>query len=137
MYHLFDIIEKYGKDLIGINLLVNHFNHGDLRCDRLESLGRGCPKLQNLSLGFFNPGPGYGKGLSKLEFLSKTCKDLKDLKITNAYLPEFTSKSKVKEMFPNCNLELKNCGVKSHFDLDGEQIEFPYYGEDIEDQNGN
>ena len=45
-----------------------------------------------------------------LEFLSNACKELKDLKITNVYFRDFTTESEVKEIFPNCKLELKKCG---------------------------
>ena len=49
-------------------------------------------------------------GLFKLKFLSNGCKELKVLKITNAYLREFTSENEVKKIFPNCYVELKKCG---------------------------
>ena len=95
-----------------------------------------------------------------MEHLSEGCKELKDLKITNAFFHGFftSNKSEVKELFPNCNVELKKCGHNghngkafdgyfwSHFDLisldnlDGGEIELMFtqnYGEDIEDENRN
>ena len=96
--------------------------------------------------------------------LSEGCKELKDLKITNAFFDGFLSSSEnnVKELFPNCTVELKKCGDSyndyayngkafdgyfwSRFDLisldnlDGGEIELMFtqnYGEDIEDENGN
>ena len=80
-----------------------------------------CPKLKSLTLdSFLNfnddrylVDQGYsGLTINKksLEHLSEGCKELKDLKITNAFFDGFDCESKVKELFPNCNVELKKCG---------------------------
>ena len=148
-----------GKGLIGIYLFLNGW-----QLDRLSSsnsgllnfLCKGCPKLKNLTLEFF---PGFAQfEIENLEVLSKASKELEDLKITNVYFPELTTESEVKEIFPNCKVELKKCGdaflneeafdgffwsqsdLKSLDNLIGGELELMFtknYGEDIEYENGN
>ena len=81
----------------------------------LDFIINGCPKLKTLSLGSHSLAHSnlvIFEG--NLEDLSKGCKDLKDLKITNAKVwwsnryGSYTE-DKVKEMFPNCNVEIKEC----------------------------
>ena len=130
-YELVDLlttIEDYGEDLCDINLFLNHFvkcpivspNSGYSRsweCP-LYFIMNGCPKLKSLSLGsptldlYSNPNPlplehtNLYFSQQSLQELSKRCKELKVLKISKAKFRLYNVKE-VKEMFPNCNVDIK------------------------------
>ena len=142
----------------GLNFNDNFVNH-----DCIDYFA-GCPKLKSLTLdsflyfeGIYDDSCGNsGIDITResLEHLSDGCEELKDLKITNAFLGGFDCESEVKELFPNCNVELKKCGddVNGYFhngkafdgffwshlrsldNLDGGEIDLMFtqnYGEDI------
>ena len=106
-----------GKGLIGINLLANCNNTNGGRIWRVGGgwLGSRCPKLKSLTLESGFPSM-FRFDVDGLEALSKGCKELKNLKITNGYFVNVTTIDEVKEIFPNCKVELKNCGDKEAFD---------------------
>ena len=124
-----------------------------------DYIAAGCPRLRSLSFESFDlsdSGESYPLNeicvFDGLESLSKGCKELKNLKLTKICLgdAESITKSEIMEMFPNCNVEFKNC-VKykdisvsyetipcddfdfDFLDLEGGEIEFMFtqnYGEE-------
>ena len=44
-----------------------------------------------------------------LKDLSKGCKELKDLKLTNVIFEEIDTEDEVKKILPNCNFDIKEC----------------------------
>ena len=115
-YELVDLlttIQRYGEDLCDINLFLNHF----VICP-IYFIKNGCPKLKTLSLGsptldiYSNPNPSPWEHTNLyfapqvLYQLSKGCKELKDLKISKAKFRLY-NEEEVKEMFPNCNVDIK------------------------------
>ena len=76
----------------------------------IEIIANECPKLKTLSLGTLSL---YQQFISKksLKNLSKKCKELEELKITKvSFGYDFGGdEGKVKAMFPNCNVKIKEC----------------------------
>ena len=101
-YELVDLlttIQGYGEDLCDINLFLNHF----VKCP-INFIKNGCPKLKTLSLG--SPTLDLYFCRKSFEELSKRCKELKVLKISKAKFRLY-NEEEVKEMFPNCNVDIK------------------------------
>ena len=105
----------HGKNLSSINLLI----HYEIDFDRfgwIDLFTKGCPKLKNLTLESLRgwKDDTYFKvwdlSMSKedLKALYKGCKELKDLKLTKIGFWG-VSTDEVKEILPNCNVELKEC----------------------------
>ena len=89
----------------------------------------GCPKLKSLTLESLR-GRKDWLPLSKekdhnliigswqLKDLYNRCKELKDLKLINVSFVEIYTENQIKIMFPDCNVEIKECDF-DEFDQDG------------------
>ena len=123
--YLLRMIQDFGKNLCSIKLTVNRLlhhldeNHPEI-VRALFCIANGCPKLKTLILeaGESSPQiPSMGNlffsifsiSLELLDELSISCKELKELKITGFVFDDFLEESEINEMFPNCNVELKDC----------------------------
>ena len=83
-----------------------------------DYISKGCPKLKSLSLESLDLDGDSNMFIeicesAGLRSLSKGCKELENLKLTKICLGDANSQKwrnrEIKEMFPNCNVELKNC----------------------------
>ena len=104
MIDLMESIKEFGGGLNGIILLMNDYYGypaiGSIISPELKTLTLGSHSLdyEHYGLLFLN---------ESLEDLFKRCKKLKDLKIIKAYL--HPNEGEIKKIFPNCNVELKEC----------------------------
>ena len=113
-------LTKFGKHLCHINLLLNRFdddlNDVDFHAVTIDFIINGCPNLKSLSLESHSldqldlDHSNLVIWEESLEKLSKSCKELKDLKITKAQVWLNTG-SLVEEILPNCNVEIKECDI--------------------------
>ena len=96
-------IEKLGKNLSSINLLMNFNDQQMIIC-----ISEGCPKLKTLTLESasddFTPDLNIDKWI--LEKLQKDCKELKDLKLSKVCFWNIHSEDEIKKILPDCNVEL-------------------------------
>ena len=148
------MIEEFGKNLRSIKLTVNGFlldfaeNHlGDTE-RALYCIGNGCPKLKTLILEAEDESPPFSLSLPLLDEISDMCKELKELKFTNWALEDFFDDGKIKEIFPKCNVELKECYLNASCVqcemyledcLCSGNFHFPYdpFNSDFDDQDSN
>ena len=100
-------IEKLGKNLSSINLLMNFNDQQMIIC-----ISEGCPKLKTLTLESasddFTPDLNIDKWI--LEKLQKDCKELKDLKLSKVWFWNIHSEDEIKKILPACNVELVEVG---------------------------
>ena len=148
----FDSIFKFGQKLEKINLTIfstNYFN--GISCLNLKSL-----TLETLELPDYYADHFMRISESEgLECLVEECKELKNLKFTKLWFYDLETKEDVENMFPNCNVEFKNCKFGPNWDehdsnsesnndsdenddvfdnFDGGEIEFMFtqnYGEEL------
>ena len=129
----------FGENLEIINLLMyGHGKKGWRLNWMLENyISRGCPKLKSFSLESLDLS-GDSKQLISIEVSSglrslQSCKELKNLKFKKIRL-EFSddmynityTENDLRNMFSNCNLEMKNC-VKSEY-FHGHSFHEPFDG---------
>ena len=166
---IFESISTFGNALSVINLKlslsVKEYDDGqdfNFYFDWIleDYIAKGCPKLRSLSLETLDLSGEVPLieicVFGGLESLSKGCKELNNLKLTNIRIgdDESITKSEIMEMFSNCNnMEFKNC-ITYHpwtwltdslsneiipfedfdfLDLEGGEIEFMFtqnYGEE-------
>ena len=83
-----------------------------------DYISKGCPKLKSLSLESLDLSDDSNMFIEICEStgfssLSKGCKELKNLKLTKICLGDANlykwRNGEIKEIFPNCNVELINC----------------------------
>ena len=111
-----------------INLLL-HGGEKDLDLNWMleDYISRGCPKLKSFALESLNLSGDFKKFIS-IEVSSglrslQRCKELKNLKFKKIRL-DFSddmynityTENDLRNMFPNCNLEIKNCVKSEYFD---------------------
>ena len=104
-------IEEFGKDLRSIKFsTMNRFLsyvYGDVV---ISHIGNGCPKLETLIIESVDETYKYlAISREHLDYLSDDCKELKELKITNVTFEDVFDESEIEEIFPNCNVETKEC----------------------------
>ena len=99
-------IKELGKDLSSINLLIigEEYEEDGLM---INSIIEGCPKLKTLTLESLLSLLVISK--ESLKALYKSCKELKDLKLTNVIFEEIDTEDEVKKILPNCNFDIKEC----------------------------
>ena len=116
-YKLLCTIKELGKDLSSINLLIVGAEYEE---DGLiiNYIIEGCPKLKALTLeslrGWIeSPFDDNNQDLfinkESLEALYRCCKELKDLKFTKVMFLDIFTQDDIKKIFPDCNVELKEC----------------------------
>ena len=130
-YQLMDTIKEHGRDLCSLNLLiVGRGNTSiDFNTPMIDYIIEGCPNLKTLTLeslrGWkkFEPDELMSKFLNdlmskssdiaiteeNLKDLYNSCKELKDLKLTNVIFEEIDTEDEVKKILPNCNFDIKEC----------------------------
>ena len=130
-YQLMDTIKEHGRDLCSLNLLiVGRGNTSiDFNTPMIDYIIEGCPNLKTLTLeslrGWkkFEPDELMSKFLNdlmskssdiaitegNLKDLYNSCKELKDLKLTNVIFEEIDTKDEVKKILPDCNIDIKEC----------------------------
>ena len=116
-------IQRFGEDLYSIDLLLNNFDRSDRHLEdaTIDFIINGCPKLKSLCIGSHSLVHSnliiYEESLKDL---SKRCKELKNLKIFNAKIraePIWKkTEGDVEEMFPDCNVEIKESEFISYND---------------------
>ena len=116
---LFSTIEELGKNLSSIKLSIA----ADCCCSIMvtfDSIIRGCPKLKTLTLeSALDCFPPYYMNVKAcLEALGDSCKELKDLKITNVWFKDIFTEDEIEEILPNCNVEIKECEFEEKDDSD-------------------
>ena len=108
---IFESILIFGNGLSVINLKL--YNDQDLNLDWIftDYISRGCPKLKYLTFESLDSSYVIEISFWGLKSLSKGCKELKKLKFTKIFLCEahLYPKNEVMKVFPNCNVEIKNC----------------------------
>ena len=130
-YQLMDTIKEHGRDLCSLNLLiVGRGNTSiDFNTPMIDYIIEGCPNLKTLTLeslrGWkkFEPDELMSKFLNdlmskssdiaiteeNLKDLYNSCKELKDLKLTNVIFEEIDTEDEVKKILPDCNIDIKEC----------------------------
>ena len=127
-YQLMDTIKEHGRDLCSLNLLiVGRGNTSiDFNTPMIDYIIEGCPNLQTLTLEslrgwqkfetdelFFNDLWSKSSDIAiteeNLKDLYNSCKELKDLKLTNVIFEEIDTEDEVKKILPNCNFDIKEC----------------------------
>ena len=113
---LFGTIKELGKDLSSINLLIP--GGGGFLAHIIE----GCPKLKTLtieSLRGWSFSLGFIDLISKksLKALYKSCKELKDLKLTQVCFKGISDEYEIEEIFPDCKVEIKECAFDESDDV--------------------
>ena len=117
-------IQRFGEDLSSIDLLLNNFDSSDghFKDGTLDFIINQCPKLKSLSIGSHSLDHSNLVIFEEsLKDLSKRCKELKNLKITKAKLRaepiwKKTDGGPVEEIFPDCNVEIKESEFISNDD---------------------
>ena len=108
---LYKTIKKFGKNLCGIKIFVE--NAGELESKLVNIFGdifEGCPKLKTLTLESLEGGSGL--------FIKKNClislawNELETLRIIKGHFLDLFDEKEVKEILPNCNVEIKECLFK-------------------------
>ena len=69
----------------------------------------GCPKLKTLTLESLRGFCDLPVCKESLEALYKSCKELKDLKLTKAFFEDIFTEDEIKKILPDCNVEIKEC----------------------------
>ena len=69
----------------------------------------GCPKLKVLTLESLRGFCDLPVCKESLEALYKSCKELKDLKLTKAFFEDIFTEDEIKKILPDCNVEIKEC----------------------------
>ena len=130
-YQLMDTIKEHGRNLRSINLLIvgRDDTSIDFNTPMIDYIIEGCPNLKTLTLeslrGWkkFEPDELMSKFLNdlmskssdiaiteeNLKDLYNSCKELKDLKLTNVIFEEIDTEDEVKKILPNCNFDIKEC----------------------------
>ena len=130
-YQLMDTIKEHGRDLRSLNLLIvgRDDTSIDFNTPMIDYIIEGCPNLKTLTLeslrGWkkFEPDELMSKFLNdlmskssdiaiteeNLKDLYNSCKELKDLKLTNVIFEEIDTEDEVKKILPNCNFDIKEC----------------------------
>ena len=103
-------IKELGKALYSINLLIV----GDDALNVFEKpmidyIIEGCPKLKTLTLESLRGFCDLPVCKESLEALYKSCKELKDLKLTKAFFEDIFTEDEIKKILPDCNVEIKEC----------------------------
>ena len=110
---LYNTIHEFGKNLCGIKIFVE--NAGELESKLVNIFGdifEGCPKLKTLTLESLEGGSGLFIEKNCLETLSEDGKELEILRIIKGHFWDLFDEKEVKEILPNCNVELKECSFK-------------------------
>ena len=137
---IFESISTFGNGLRVINLKFK--DDQDCNFDWIfeDYIAKGCPKLRSLSLESLNLSDSESLicMFDDLKSLSKGCKELKNLKLTKICLgdAESITKSEIMEMFPNCNVEFKNCVKYKDILVSYETIPFDNFDFDFLDLEG-
>ena len=159
-YQLMDTIKEHGRDLCSLNLLiVGRGNTSiDFNTPMIDYIIEGCPNLKTLTLeslrGWkkFEPDELMSKFLNdlmskssdiaiteeNLKDLYNSCKELKDLKLTNVIFEEIDTEDEVKKILPDCNIEIKECyfdGLEPSCTLDEFTEEFIDDSDDSSDSD--
>ena len=128
----------FGENLEIINLLLHGGEKGwDLNWMLEDYISRGCPKLKSFALESLDLSGNFNQFIS-IEVPSglrslQHCKELKNLKFKKIRLLFSDDMNNItytenylRNMFPNCNLEIKNC-VKSEY-FHGHSFHEPFDG---------
>ena len=129
---------KFGENLEIINLLLHGGETGwDLNWMLEDYISIGCPKLKSFALESLDLSGNFNQFIS-IEVPSglrslQRCKELKNLKFKKIRLLFSDDMNNIthtenylRNMFPNCNLEIKNC-VKSEY-FHGHSFHEPFDG---------
>ena len=124
---LMKIIKEHGKNLYSINLWIdclgNYCNY-PLTLQRLhlnfvlECISAGCPKLKSLTLGSNMWNLQINR--ENLEELHNSCKELKDLKLSNISFKDILTENDITELFPNCDVEVSECEYETMDEVDSD-----------------
>ena len=114
-YKLFCTIKELGKDLSSINLLIPAGAGGGF----LVYIIKGCPKLKTLTIESLSIHSNIIDMISKksLEALYKSCKELKDLKLSQVCFKGISDEYEIEEIFPDCKVEIKECAFDESDDV--------------------
>ena len=114
---MFSTIKELGKNLSSIELsIAADCNTADDPYDdsMIYSIIKGCPKLKSLTLESvtLKRTTDFDEKLmiitsDDLEALEESCKELKDLKITNVRFLGCLGENDVEKILPDCNVEIK------------------------------
>jgi len=130
-YQLMDTIKEHGRDLRILNLLIvgRDDTSIDFNTPMIDYIIEGCPNLQTLTLEslrgwkkfepdelcskYFNDLMSKSSDIAiteeNLKDLYNSCKELKDLKLTNVIFEEIDTEDEVKKILPDCNIDIKEC----------------------------
>ena len=118
---LYKTIKKFGKNLCAIKILVEKSAHYIAFLYEphpmemmIGDIIEGCPKLKTLTLESLVLEGGSDLFIEKncLETLSEDGKELEILRIIKGHFWDLFDEKEVKEILPNCNVELKECSFK-------------------------
>ena len=109
---LYHTIKKFGKNLCVIKILVKKGNRYSSWREMIGDIIEGCPKLKTLTLESLEGGSGLFIEKNCLETLSEDGKELEILRIIKGHFWDLFDEKEVKEILPNCNVELKECSFK-------------------------
>ena len=115
-----DTIRLHGQDLCSINLLIRSESAFLMGLSpyyyksRINFIIEGCPKLKNLTLESLrgwkeNDDDDLTISRDNLKALYNGCRELKDLKLTKIDFRNMWTEDEIKEIFPDCNVEIKEC----------------------------
>ena len=102
-------IEEFGERLSCIILRLNNFAGRDFAFGFMNS-----PELKTLTLESVSLDDTYLNLIiseSDLKNLSMRCEELENLEIINAFLQDIIAEEEVKEIFPNCDVEIEDCAL--------------------------
>ena len=117
---LYNTIKEFGKNICAIKILVEksaypiEFPVGYPMEIMIGDIIEGCPKLKTLTLESLVLEGGSDLFIEKncLETLSEDGKELEILRIIKGHFWDLFDEKEVKEILPNCNVELKECSFK-------------------------
>ena len=124
------IIKEHGKNLYSINLWIDCL--GNYLSFVLECISAGCPKLKSLTLGSNMWNLQINR--ENLEELHNSCKELKDLKLSNISFKDILTENDITELFPNCDVEVSECEYET-MDEDDSVSEYETMDEDDSDSD--
>ena len=116
---LYKTIKKFGKNLCAIKILVEKSAHYIAFLYEphpmemmIGDIIEGCPKLKTLTLESLEGGSGLFIKKNCLISLSWNEKELETLRIIKGHFSDLFDEKEVKEILPNCNVEIKECLFK-------------------------